>query len=275
MLALFSASAPHLKNFYLTGLRTASIHVSSICCEKRADKFRSYYAGESSKEYLNYVKRKRRAAQKRECSKWRSCEVFCDFDKLFWSRGMYSCKMRKGGSYRRNTYFKDFYDFDSVFGTKSKKRSNRRAQEDAFEYIWQSASPFYTYWWEDFCNEDIPFGYEFPFNTGKRCGSFNQEGFSSAHGKTSANQTSNNDENPGKRKVKVEPLTIGSPSDRQTLGLCPYGSLTVEQLKKAFRASALKWHPDRHEDAAKVKAEAKFKDCGAAYKSLLNALTKA
>ena len=42
-----------------------------------------------------------------------------------------------------------------------------------------------------------------------------------------------------------------------------------EELKKAYRREALKWHPDRHPDGpAKVAAEAKFKRVSEAYQAL-------
>eukprot|EP00252_Welwitschia_mirabilis_P016277 TRINITY_DN35905_c0_g1_i1.p1 TRINITY_DN35905_c0_g1~~TRINITY_DN35905_c0_g1_i1.p1 ORF type:complete len:277 (-),score=47.15 TRINITY_DN35905_c0_g1_i1:204-1034(-) len=67
--------------------------------------------------------------------------------------------------------------------------------------------------------------------------------------------------------------TIGSASDRLALGLSPRGPLTLEEVKQAFRMSALKWHPDRNEGPAKAMAEEKFKRCGAAYKSLCDAFS--
>lgn len=70
-----------------------------------------------------------------------------------------------------------------------------------------------------------------------------------------------------------EAPSIGSVSDRIALGLAPNGPLTLEDVKQAFRMSALKWHPDRNEGPSKVIAEEKFKRCGAAYKSLCDAFS--
>ncbi|RWR86857.1 Chaperone DnaJ-domain-containing protein [Cinnamomum micranthum f. kanehirae] len=69
-----------------------------------------------------------------------------------------------------------------------------------------------------------------------------------------------------------EATSIGLYSDRVTLGLPPTGPLKIEDVKNAFRASALKWHPDKHLGPSKEKAEEKFKLCVNAYKSLCNAL---
>ncbi|MCO5584514.1 hypothetical protein L7F22_038442 [Adiantum nelumboides] len=261
MLASISASVPFLKSSALLGFKLAHFHASSIWCEKRADKFRCASGTCSLKDYFKYLKRKRRAAEKRDCMRWRSCEIYiCDFEQLYWGRGVNTRKMQKRWGPPKYTCYKHRSDFDTQSGSKSKKRSGQHASEkEPFQFMWQNV---YTDW-GDFFHEDFAFAY----------GSSSPSGRSTSRTRTSG--CSCDGDNPGKQKAKVEVQTIGSPLDRLTLGLSPSGSLTVEELKKAFRASALKWHPDRHEDAAKIRAEAKFKDCGAAYKSLLNAIAKA
>ncbi|GAB2295486.1 hypothetical protein Dimus_029652 [Dionaea muscipula] len=61
-------------------------------------------------------------------------------------------------------------------------------------------------------------------------------------------------------------------SQRLALGLNASGPLKLEDLKNAYRACALKWHPDRHHGPAKDAAEEKFKLCSAAYQSLCDKL---
>lgn len=68
---------------------------------------------------------------------------------------------------------------------------------------------------------------------------------------------------------------VGSSSDRTTLGLPPNGPLKIDDVKNAFRLSALKWHPDKHQGPSQAMAEEKFKLCVNAYKSLCNALSTA
>lgn len=63
-----------------------------------------------------------------------------------------------------------------------------------------------------------------------------------------------------------------SVSDRLALGLSASGPLKLEDVKIAYRACALKWHPDRHQGSSKVIAEEKFKHCSAAYQSLCDKL---
>nr|XP_010909601.1 uncharacterized protein LOC105035663 isoform X2 [Elaeis guineensis] len=61
-------------------------------------------------------------------------------------------------------------------------------------------------------------------------------------------------------------------SERLALGLSASGPLKLEEVKNAYRACALRWHPDRHQGASKVAAEEKFKHCSAAYKILCDRL---
>ncbi|MQM16115.1 hypothetical protein Taro_049068 [Colocasia esculenta] len=69
--------------------------------------------------------------------------------------------------------------------------------------------------------------------------------------------------------------TIGSYSHRVTLGLPPAGPLKIDDVKTAFRTSALKWHPDKHQGPSQAVAEEKFKRCLDAYKYLCNSLNTA
>lgn len=61
-------------------------------------------------------------------------------------------------------------------------------------------------------------------------------------------------------------------SERLALGLHASGPLKLEEVKIAYRACALRWHPDRHQGSSKVAAEEKFKHCSAAYKTLCDSL---
>lgn len=57
-------------------------------------------------------------------------------------------------------------------------------------------------------------------------------------------------------------------SHRLALGLKSYGPLKLEDVKSAYRACALKWHPDRHQGSSKAIAEERFKLCSIAYQSI-------
>ncbi|XP_028096132.1 uncharacterized protein LOC114296041 isoform X2 [Camellia sinensis] len=47
-----------------------------------------------------------------------------------------------------------------------------------------------------------------------------------------------------------ESCIIGSSSERAILGLPSRGPLKIEDVKNAFRLSALKWHPDKHQGSS-------------------------
>ncbi|KFK40218.1 hypothetical protein AALP_AA3G346000 [Arabis alpina] len=70
-----------------------------------------------------------------------------------------------------------------------------------------------------------------------------------------------------------EPLIVGSQSERTVLGLPLVGPLKLVDVKDAFRSSALKWHPDKHQGPTQAAAQEKFKLCVDAYKSLCSALS--
>lgn len=56
----------------------------------------------------------------------------------------------------------------------------------------------------------------------------------------------------------------------------PYDALGIardagnDEIKAAFRANAFKWHPDRHADDEKARAEHNFKEIALAYETLLS-----
>ncbi|CAN8270896.1 unnamed protein product [Cochlearia groenlandica] len=70
-----------------------------------------------------------------------------------------------------------------------------------------------------------------------------------------------------------EPFIVGSRSERTVLGLPLVGQLNIDDVKNAFRSSALKWHPDKHHGPSQEAAQEKFKLCVDAYKSLCSALS--
>lgn len=80
-------------------------------------------------------------------------------------------------------------------------------------------------------------------------------------------------QNPSDIESDDESCSVGSSSDRRLLGLPSEGPLKIEDVKNAFRLSALKWHPDKHQGPAQETAEEKFKLCVNAYKTLCSALS--
>ncbi|WOL03524.1 hypothetical protein Cni_G12244 [Canna indica] len=72
-----------------------------------------------------------------------------------------------------------------------------------------------------------------------------------------------------------ESTDVGSHAHRVTLGLPPNGPLKLDDVKSAFRLSAFKWHPDKHQGPSQAMATEKFKLCVDAYNSLCSVLKTA
>ncbi|KAH6822606.1 Chaperone DnaJ-domain superfamily protein [Perilla frutescens var. hirtella] len=77
-----------------------------------------------------------------------------------------------------------------------------------------------------------------------------------------------NSEKNSRTESQDKSFSLETFGDRKILGLPTSGHLKIEDVKAAFRSSALKWHPDRHQGSARAAAEQKFKHCVDAYKSL-------
>lgn len=60
-------------------------------------------------------------------------------------------------------------------------------------------------------------------------------------------------------------------SHRISLGLPALGPLKLDHIKSAFRASALKWHPDKHQGSSQAEAGENFRRCVEAYNALSGA----
>ncbi|CAK9133564.1 unnamed protein product [Ilex paraguariensis] len=146
------------------------------------------------------------------------------------------------GKFRRETFFEDFDEhperiFQATFGTRWYTWSFRLWEESSF----QRSTPGSD--WREHSN----------------CTSSRSKEWDSTSGTESEDES----------------CTVGSCSERTILGLPPNGPLKIEDVKNAFRLSALKWHPDKHQGPSQDMAEEKFKHCVNAYKSLCNALSTA
>eukprot|EP00249_Psilotum_nudum_P007754 c20795_g1_i1 orf=326-1138(+) len=255
-----------VKNGSVLGLASAFLHVSALRQEKWESKFRPganrYKSSDTwRKEYMNYVKRKKRTEKKKELHGWTSMHIsYSIVDEILQPHYCGpSMKARKKQNVGKNSNWESWtgFHFQEQENTSTRKRHKSRygCHDDGPSQRHFGSGPFYfdcffarhqSAQWRKISQ------FFFEWDT-------DWEGSSFYEGENT-------------EQKKNEP-TIGSASDRQALGLSPTGPLTLEAVKIAFRSSALKWHPDRHKDgAAKAMAEEKFKHCGAAYKALLNAL---
>ncbi|KAM0911746.1 hypothetical protein ACQ4PT_013335 [Festuca glaucescens] len=65
-----------------------------------------------------------------------------------------------------------------------------------------------------------------------------------------------------------QPFRDDLKSHRLSLGLPALGPLKLDRIKSAFRALALRWHPDKHQGSSQDEAEEKFRRCVEAYNTL-------
>ncbi|GFP97752.1 hypothetical protein PHJA_001919300 [Phtheirospermum japonicum] len=142
-----------------------------------------------------------------------------------------------------------------------KKLKRKHRKEDSYEDFDENSDRFFhaTFGKHGFSWNFRPSGTQFDWteNYGWTKGRFNQQDGGSMHGSGD------------------DSFSIGTYADRKILGLPTAGRLNIEDVKAAFRSSALKWHPDKHQGSSKADAEEKFKHCVSAYKSLCNTLSTA
>ncbi|MCL7048304.1 hypothetical protein MKW94_027188 [Papaver nudicaule] len=170
-----------------------------------------------------------------------------------------NCSSKKPGTKKshRSPHARKNHSFGSY-------RKSRRESFDDFdlnsERIFRAASEGRRFTWS-FTWEDL---YSRNPNTGFEWRDYNPNWRNDRRKTWNASSESEDDN---------EPCGVGSLSDRTILGLPVTGPLKMEDVKSAFRTSALKWHPDKHQGPSQAVAEEKFKVCNDAYKSLCNALS--
>ncbi|XP_057508978.1 uncharacterized protein LOC130791729 isoform X3 [Actinidia eriantha] len=186
-------------------------------------------------------------------------------DQLFqsWQNGFdeYDSSSRQNSSWFRREY--EAKDCKRGWtSTKGPHSSGRRAfhfceDDDDIETIFRSACGGNRHFYWSFVGEDFP-------------------RWKSSSGFYNTNQTSWNwrhrNEEDYDSSSESDSSESDMMSDRVALGLSASGSLKLDDVKNAYRACALKWHPDRHHGSSKAVAEEKFKACSAAYQSICDKL---
>ncbi|TXG60556.1 hypothetical protein EZV62_015129 [Acer yangbiense] len=256
-----------------SALSVASFHSTPTSFEKRKNKWNAQDAGRAqqpTKSYVRYQTRQKRADAKKALkdllfssgSSKHSFQPFQNDDPIWkfdgtneWgaesdTKGQSKSSARQFGKNdrkkmkrknRRENFYEDFDDRDpeKMFQAKFGKKW----------YTWSFPS------WKGSSFESSPSGFEW------------QEHSNTTNHKTKDWETVSEAESDD------ELCAVGSSSDRTILGLPTRGCLTIEAVKNAFRSSALKWHPDKHQGPSQAMAEEKFKLCVNAYKSLCDALS--
>lgn len=159
-------------------------------------------------------------------------------------------------------------DFEDNYESKSSSRRTQKDQRNRMKRKLRRAK----FDDEDDCFETLhraKFGFPWIFNSPFESST---TGFywkwESAHKDSWSRQWQANSES----ESDDEAAYVGGDSDRRILGLPIKGPLKMEDVKTAFRLSALKWHPDKHQGPSQAAAEEKFKECVNAYKSLCDIL---
>jgi hypothetical protein len=93
---------------------------------------------------------------------------------------------------------------------------------------------------------------------------FERDGWRSTTGDSSSSSSSSSSSIPAGEGFYAD----ASCSHCAALGLPARVFVTPEALKSALRTQAMKWHPDRHDDASKAHAEIRFKRVYDAYHAL-------
>lgn len=265
-----------LKNSFirstLAATHVASFHSTPASCDKWKSKWKfdeGVKGKEPSKNYVRYVTRQRRADTKKALkdllynsgstfqnkeSKWSLRDCWSS-DESFDQPGSCDKKGRAKSSTRN-------------FGKSQHKRSKRkfRRESSVNDFDNDSETIFHT----RFGNRS----YTWSFGACKDSFQNSASGFEWTESPPNwKNQRGTEWENSSDCESDEETADVGSRSDRTILGLPKTGPLKIEEVKAAFRSSALKWHPDKHQRSSKAMAEEKFKLCVNAYKSLCCALS--
>ncbi|XP_057979398.1 uncharacterized protein LOC131165521 [Malania oleifera] len=238
----------------------APFHSTPTSCEKWKKKWNSDVRRDQqpSKNYIRYATRQKRADAKKAL---KDLLFHCGSSKISFQneepgQADLSNRSSKKGRSRSSRHAKRAH---------YNRRQLRRESifedfDDHSETVFQSTFGSRRFTWSFYSSEE-------PFFQSSTTGFERREESYSKKSRHKEWETSSENES------YDEPCTVGSFSDRSILGLPPKGPLKVEDIKKAFRLSALKWHPDKHQGTSQAMAEEKFKLCVDAYKSLCNALS--
>ncbi|KAH8481084.1 hypothetical protein H0E87_031127 [Populus deltoides] len=257
VILLKNSLVPASSQSITTRTHFASIHSTPIACEKRKSKGVDDNRGSQkpSKDYIKFVRRQKRADEKRALKDLLynngPLRIFQHKDPV-WSSDAeppFGSRKRNEKAYARSA---KKYHQDKI---RSKLRRESSAQYSGDpETVFHATFGNRWYTWSNKSFQGEPSGFEWrepPKLKDQRYKEWD------ANRETESGNAS---------------YSVGSHSDRTILGLPLTGPLKIEDVKNAFRLSALKWHPDKHQGASQAVAGERFKLCVNAYKSLCDAL---
>ncbi|XP_075474590.1 uncharacterized protein LOC142505490 [Primulina tabacum] len=240
-------------------LRASLFHCTPVLERRRRTHWDSARSFKSSPRKFNeYTKRLRKQSLLYNVSEFAE-QLFqsCQYE-----RDEYDQSSSRGGSWFRPSFSDDGFRRGNMRNKRSQtwRRGFEFCDGDddvEFESIFHSAFGGNRYFYWSFTTDDEP-----QFR--------NSTGYSSNY-RSSRRWRHRFDEEYDSSSESEEPVADIT-SDRLALGLSASGPLNLEDVKNAYRTSALKWHPDRHQGSDKIVAEQKFKSCSAAYQSLCDKL---
>lgn len=255
---------------HFSSTQFASFHSTAICNEKWKKKWNSDFrrGQHPSKNYARYVIREKRADAKRAL---RSLLFNCEsIGAAFENEERASGWDTDTGSNSNNSTKKGRSKSDS---RRAQKIHNHRMRRKLRKGLLSEDEDDYpeTLFHATFGNK----WYTWSFNPWTRSSQSSTTGFKWRETFHHTNDEQEEQEETDETQCEYEIFNVGSRSDRAVLGLPLKGPLKKEDVKNAFRLSALKWHPDKHQGPSQAAAEEKFKECVNAYKSLCSAVTAA
>ncbi|KAG6717151.1 hypothetical protein I3842_04G083100 [Carya illinoinensis] len=253
----------------------ASFHSTPTSCQKWKNKWKSGINGsqEPSKSQIRYAVRQRRADTKRALKdllfKSGSSKVQDEERMLRVQMGTQWFAKQEGHPYssdKRGRSKSSAHRADKIHNQKLKRKLRQKRFSEDFD---EDPEPIFR----------ATFGnrwYTWSFNSRQESSFQNStSGFEWREPSSWKNSRTRRWETLGDAESDDDSCSVGSRTDRTILGLPPTGHLKIEDVKNAFRLSALKWHPDKHQGPSQAIAEEKFKLCASAYRSLCSALSPA
>ncbi|KAJ4804669.1 Chaperone DnaJ-domain superfamily protein [Rhynchospora pubera] len=167
------------------------------------------------------------------------------------SRFHNSSKSRNGSAWQNKHWFSGFQEEEEEYVN----------HESIFEAMFRNSHGFtWSYSsWENFCNS-------------RSSNPTNSSRFTNESRRKRAKEKSYLSESDADESDSTSKTFVGSSANRAVLELPMTGALKLHDVKIAFRAAALKWHPDRHAGPSQATAAEKFNLCVNAYQSLCSDL---
>ncbi|KAK9134462.1 hypothetical protein Syun_013792 [Stephania yunnanensis] len=249
-----------LRNSICPSSCISSFHSTPACSAKWKAKWDSDIGRwqQPSKSYVRYATRQKRADAKKALKDLLYASgsykpTFQDQDSIWGADPISGCSEDKADKQSQSKRY-------SGKASASRSSGGKRHYNGGNQVVFHATFGSRCYTWSFRSREDSNFrhsssGFEWR----------DQSNWTNNRGRT-WNTTSETDED-------EKSYAVGSRSDRALLGLPTSGPLKIEDVKSAFRSSAMKWHPDKHQGPSQANAEERFKQCVNAYKSLCSALS--